>query len=452
MHDEVAGKADSRIDLNRTGTPLLEIVSQPDMRSPLEAKAYLTELKLLLTYLGVSDCNMQEGSLRVDANVNLHIRHARGQSRHADRRNQEHEQLPRRRAGTGLRGRAAVRGVAGRPSSKLATCPSKLAAGTTWRRRHARPAGQGRIERLSLFSRSRPGAGAASPSRESSRSRAVAGRAARRRLRQRLEATYGITPYDSDVIVSQGRRLVDYYVELAELAGDGKRPAIGSAGCSAQSNERDLPIEQLAVLRPAVIADLINALKASDFDTSKAREIFSELLDSNKSVAEIVSEKGIRKVDESDLVELCRELVAANPKIVADVKSGKTAAVANLIGQAKKRNPNVLPARVKEICLELIPTNVNTIRAAGATDLPAIGWSIIGLVATKRCQMTLETAAHVGPDGRLELNLPSQFANSDVILTVRPANERRFCELLTSKIRRSDGGDGKSSVERGRQH
>ena len=73
MHDEVAGKADSRIDLNRTGTPLLEIVSQPDMSSPAEAKAYLTELKLLLTYLGVSDCNMQEGSLRVDANVNLHV-------------------------------------------------------------------------------------------------------------------------------------------------------------------------------------------------------------------------------------------------------------------------------------------------------------------------------------------------------------------------------------------
>ena len=73
MHDEVAGKADSRIDLNRTGTPLLEIVSEPDMRSPAEAKAFLNELKLLLTYIGVSDCNMQEGSLRVDANVNLHI-------------------------------------------------------------------------------------------------------------------------------------------------------------------------------------------------------------------------------------------------------------------------------------------------------------------------------------------------------------------------------------------
>src|SRR5262249_6745317 len=79
MHDEVHGKGDSRIDLNRTGTPLLEIVSQPDMRSPLEAKAYLTELRLLLTYLGVSDCNMQEGSLRVDANVNVHVPQADGE-------------------------------------------------------------------------------------------------------------------------------------------------------------------------------------------------------------------------------------------------------------------------------------------------------------------------------------------------------------------------------------
>ena len=73
MHDEAAGKSDSRIDLNRTGTPLLEIVSDPDLRSADEARAYLTELKLILTYLGVSDCNMQEGSLRVDANINLHI-------------------------------------------------------------------------------------------------------------------------------------------------------------------------------------------------------------------------------------------------------------------------------------------------------------------------------------------------------------------------------------------
>src|SRR3954467_5394965 len=73
LHDEKSGKGDSLVDLNRTGTPLLEIVTEPDLRSSAEAKVFLNDLKLLLTYLGVSDCNMQEGSLRVDANVNLHI-------------------------------------------------------------------------------------------------------------------------------------------------------------------------------------------------------------------------------------------------------------------------------------------------------------------------------------------------------------------------------------------
>ena len=73
MHDESGRGGDSLVDLNRAGTPLLEIVSEPDMNSALEARNYLSELRLLLTYLGVSDCNMQEGSLRCDANVNLHI-------------------------------------------------------------------------------------------------------------------------------------------------------------------------------------------------------------------------------------------------------------------------------------------------------------------------------------------------------------------------------------------
>ena len=134
MHDEVAGKADSRIDLNRAGTPLLEIVSEPDLRSPAEAKAYLTELKLLLNYLGVSDCNMQEGSLRVDANINLHIDTPAGQDRHADRRSEKHEQLPRGRAGAGVRGPAAMERMAGDAGTSWATCPNRPAAGTKPRR------------------------------------------------------------------------------------------------------------------------------------------------------------------------------------------------------------------------------------------------------------------------------------------------------------------------------
>src|SRR5215470_9812986 len=73
LHDEHGGGRDSKVDLNRAGTPLLEIVSQPDLSSPEEAKAYLEEIRLLMRELEVSDCEMQEGSLRCDANINVHV-------------------------------------------------------------------------------------------------------------------------------------------------------------------------------------------------------------------------------------------------------------------------------------------------------------------------------------------------------------------------------------------
>ena len=101
MHDEVAGKADSRIDLNRAGTPLLEIVSQPDLRSPAEAKAYLTELKLLLELprrLRLQHAGREPAGRRQHQPAH---RHAPRQNRHADRRSEEHEQLPGGRAGAG---------------------------------------------------------------------------------------------------------------------------------------------------------------------------------------------------------------------------------------------------------------------------------------------------------------------------------------------------------------
>src|SRR5215212_7630901 len=73
LHDESGKGGDTLVDLNRTGTPLLEIVSQPEMNTPEEAVAYLEEIRLMLREIGVSDCEMQEGSLRCDANVNIHV-------------------------------------------------------------------------------------------------------------------------------------------------------------------------------------------------------------------------------------------------------------------------------------------------------------------------------------------------------------------------------------------
>ena len=91
-----------------------------------------------------------------------------------------------------------------------------------------------------------------------------------------------------------------------------------------------------------------------DLPSSRAREVFDLLTDSPIEVDAAMESLGITQVDESDLEALCQELLDANPKIVADVQGGKQQAVGSLIGQAKKKNPNVDPGRFRQLCLELI--------------------------------------------------------------------------------------------------
>jgi aspartyl-tRNA(Asn)/glutamyl-tRNA(Gln) amidotransferase subunit B len=352
MHDEKAGSDDSKIDLNRAGTPLLEIVSQPDMRSPLEAKAYLTELKLLLTYLGVSDCNMQEGSLRVDANVNLHVNTPDGHvipTPIVEIKNMNSFRAVERALAYEAERQYEVFKETGQ---RLGQVPKQTrgwddAANITRGQRHKEESSDYRyfpdpdLVPVTLADD------------EVEVVRANLGELPAD-LRHRLELMYNITPYDSDVIVNQGKPLVDYYVELAELSGDGKLASNWlQQDVLRELKERNLEIEQFP-LRPAGMADLLKKVQAGEVDTTRGREVFLGMLASGKSAADVMSEMGIEKVDETALYDLCRELVAANPKLVADVKAGKLQAAGAFVGQAKKKNPNVNPARIREICLELI--------------------------------------------------------------------------------------------------
>ncbi len=351
IHDEVAGQADSRIDLNRAGTPLLEIVSQPDMRSAIEAKAYLSELKLLLTYLSVSDCNMQEGSLRVDANINLHVDTPAGKvatpivevknmnsfraveramEYEADRLWQEWQETQQR----------------------LGDVPKQTrgwddVADVTRAQRHKEESSDYRYFPDPDLVPVRVSEAEIAAARQSLGELPAD-------LRHRLERTHGIKPYDSDVMVSAGRGLVDYFVELAELCGDGKLASNWvQQDVMRTLNEQKIEIEQFS-LRPPQLCALLKAIQEGQLDTSRAREVFIEMVASGKSAAEVMKAQGIEKVDENELVELCKELIAANPKIVADIRSGKLQAAGNLIGQAKKKNPNVHPGRLREIVIDLV--------------------------------------------------------------------------------------------------
>lgn len=354
LHDESGAGGDTVIDLNRAGTPLLEIVSEPDLRSSAEAKAYLNELKLLLTFLGVSDCNMQEGSLRVDANVNLHVPVPDEADGHAATPIVEIKNLNSFRAveraidyeaerqwrawqDNGLRIGQAPKQTRGWDDSAGKTIPQREKEESADYRYFPcpdlapvlNPALE--VEKVRLTMPELPAA-----------------------LRLRLQTDHGLSPYDADVIVNQGRDIVDYFLAVTDSSGDAKQ----AANWITQHVMRVMNAEGKSLAQVGLPADrlagMIQKVTSGDLPSSRSREVFETMIASDHDADAAMADLGIAAVDESELIEICRELLAANPKIVADVQGGKQQAVGSLIGQAKKRNPNADPGRVRAICLELI--------------------------------------------------------------------------------------------------
>ena len=351
MHDEVAGKADSRIDLNRTGTPLLEIVSEPDMRSPKEAKAYLAELRLLLVYLGVSDCNMQEGSLRVDANINLHITTPEGvvatpivevknmNSFRAVERALAHEAERQYEVWreTGRRKGDVPKQTRGWDDQRQVTYAQRHKEESSDYRYFPDPDLAPVVVTPEEIERVRAGLGELPAS-----------------LRARLEREYQLPAYDAEVIVNQERPFVEYYLAVAGACGDGKQAANWlTQEVLRLMNERGIVIGQFPVSASG-LAELLAAVRKGDVPGPRAKEVFGAMVDSGISVAQAMDRLGIAAVSGAEIESLCRQLLADNPRVVADVKAGKPQAVASLIGQAKKRNPNVNPNDVRATCLQLI--------------------------------------------------------------------------------------------------
>lgn len=350
LHDEAAGRGDSLIDLNRTGTPLLEIVSEPDLRSSAEARAYLDELKLLLTYLGVSDCNMQEGSLRVDANVNLHLDHQgervatpiveiknmnsfraveRAIDYEAERQFREWKETGRRlgQAPKQTRGWDDAAGVTRAQRSKEESSdyryfPDPDLAPVTIAREQ--------VDQVTSRMADLPAA-----------------------IRSRLIKDYALSSYDADVIVNQGRATADYFLAVANQSGEPKVAANWVTQDLLRTlKTREATLDELN-LPPERMAAFIKKIANGDLPSARAREVF-DLVVNGQPVEAAMESLGIKQVDASELTSLAEELLAANARIVADVQGGKQQAVGALIGQAKKKNPNVDPGTFRQLCLDLI--------------------------------------------------------------------------------------------------
>jgi len=351
LHDEVAGKGDSLIDLNRTGTPLLEIVTEPDMRCSAEAAAFLKELKLLLTYLAVSDCNMQEGSLRVDANINLHLETPDGKvaTPIVEIKNMNSFRAVER----------ALDYEASRQYCEWQETGRVLGQSPKQTRGWDDEAGVTRAQRGKEESsdyRYFPDPDLVpvsfSPA-EIATAQASLGELPAA-LRARLKSEYNLPAYDADVLVNQGRPVVEYFLAVADACQDGKAASNWvTQDVLRVLKERKLAIEQLPI-SSASLAELMTHVKSGKLPGSRAREVFQAMVETAVDVNQAMKALGIESVDESELVSLCRQIVAANPKIAADVLSGKQQAVGALVGQAKQSNPNVDPNRIREICLKLI--------------------------------------------------------------------------------------------------
>ena len=170
-------------------------------------------------------------------------------------------------------------------------------------------------------------------------------------IRERLQEDYSLSAYDSDVIVNKGRDVVVYYETLAKECGDNKKASNWlqqSVFASLEGEITDFPVSASS------LAELIKMIAGGKLDNSRGKDVFATMFEKGLPAADAVKELGIEQVDDSALESLCRELLDANPHVVADVKAGKMKAVGALIGQAKKKNPNVNPNQFRELCVQII--------------------------------------------------------------------------------------------------
>ncbi|MEM9366287.1 MAG: Asp-tRNA(Asn)/Glu-tRNA(Gln) amidotransferase subunit GatB [Planctomycetota bacterium] len=351
LHDEAAGVSDTKIDLNRCGMPLLEIVSEPDLRSAEQAKAYLTELKLLLTHLGVSDCEMQQGSLRVDANVNLHL--------DADGKKVatpivEIKNLNSfRNVQRALDYESQRQWEAWQDDKQTIDDAPKTTRGwddvkekTFAQREKEESADYRYFPDPDLLPVRLPREMIEETQRELGELPAA--------TRERLESEYGIKAYDADVIVNQGPGMIAYFETAARASGDGKRASTFiQQDVLRTMKEQELTIDGFPVSSDQ-LGSLLGKVKAGELDQGRARDVLEYMISKTASVDEAIDDLGITAVGGDELETLCQQLLADNPQVVADVQAGKQQAVGRLIGQARKQNPNANPQQVRELLLKLI--------------------------------------------------------------------------------------------------
>ena len=344
IHDPKTNE--SYADFNRAGIPLLEIVSEPDIRSPEEASIYMEGLRAILLYLGVSDCSMEEGSLRCDANISV-------------RRGRE-EPLGVKTELKNMNSFKAVRDALSYESARqieLLENKERVAQETRlWNEAKAVTAPMRTKEEAHDY-RYFP-----EPDLVPFELDGKTIEKMRRELPELPEAKksrfiyeYGLGEYDSDML-TRDMNTADFFEETVRKINRPKEAANWLFGDVASILNRKKTRLADTRFKPAHLAELISMICSEEINGKIAKDILPEIFETGMSPAEIAGKKGMKQVkDDREIARIAREAVKENRKSAGDYKNGKKGALMFLVGQVmKKTKGKANPKMVNEILKKIL--------------------------------------------------------------------------------------------------
>ena len=331
------GGGQSGVDFNRCGVPLLEIVTEPDINSADEAHAYLTELKQILQYLGVSDCNMEEGALRAEANISVRPKGASEFGVKTEVKNvasfsgtyKAIQYEIARQIQVLKDGGAIVQETRGWDDDRGITFTQRAKESAHDYRYFPEP------DLVPVV--------VDEAWEQSIRESLPELPAARRR---RMIATYDLSPYDAGVL-TQAQAMADFF-EVAAASADSKKAANWITGdLQALLVEDKAEIGECKV-SPANLAAMINLIEDGTISGKIAKEVLVDMYRTGKAPAAIVDEKGLVQISDSAALEgTVAEILAAHPAQVEEFRAGKEKVLGFFVGQIMKAtrgkaNPNMV--------------------------------------------------------------------------------------------------------------
>ncbi len=327
LHAEQAGADYSLVDLNRAGTPLLEIVTEPDMHSVEEADSFMRTLRLVLLYTQVSDCKMQEGSLRFEASISMRPAGTDGLGARVEIKN--------------LNSMRAVRGALAyeiqRQTAVLKEGGAIAQETRLWdevRERSARMRTKEEAQDYRYFPE--PDLLPFEIDREMLERVQASVPEMPLERRHRFCEGFGLSEYDATVLTDQ-REVADYF-EAALGAHDAPKSVANWIinEVLREVNDRKISIEDFEV-PPARLAELVRLTDDGTINANVARNIMSKMVQTGKDAPALVEEEGVEQIsDESALAPIIEQVIQENPKAVQDYLSGKKQAVGPLVGQVMR--------------------------------------------------------------------------------------------------------------------